>query len=383
MRSKPKVVFERRSSNGHRRVLAILGASWFVFGFASPTGIQGTKSELGISPDPNRCAAYVERADDCSHLQELRLSNVAIPGQSGNLDLVLGGKRLSLRGDRELAPPSQRVVEEAKKPRLVSVASRTRSGSPVGQQALASWIFFSGTDASYLLRGFSTQSGPEMVAGQSTFHSPADDRLVGVPTALAELVTNDGADILATAYAPKDDFHTPANPFAALLGSDETAGRFVPPTAEGDHDWMKQPLPGTVFSAAEQKCLATAIYFEARGEEVRGQAAVAQVILNRVRNPAYPATVCDVVYHNDDWINRCQFSFACDGIPDVIADRRAYRLAKDVGMAVTGGKVFLPEVASSTHYNATYVSPRWARSMERMTQIGSHVFYRTFGGGWS
>ncbi|EBX4817003.1 cell wall hydrolase, partial [Salmonella enterica subsp. enterica serovar Newport] len=62
MRSKPKVAFERRSSNGHRRVLAILGASWFVFGFASPTGIQGTRSELGISPDPNRWAAYVERA---------------------------------------------------------------------------------------------------------------------------------------------------------------------------------------------------------------------------------------------------------------------------------------------------------------------------------
>ena len=52
-------------------------------------------------------------------------------------------------------------------------------------------------------------------------------------------------------------------------------------------------------------------------------------------------------------------------------------------MAVTGGKIFLPEVASSTHYNATYVSPRWARSMERKTQIGSHIFYRTFGGGWS
>lgn len=383
LRSKRKVAFERRSSNGHRRVLAILGASWFVFGFASPTGIQGTKSELGISPEPNRWAAYVERADNCSHLQELRLSNVVIPGQSGNLDLVLGGKRMSLRGDRELAPPSQRVVEEAKKPRLVSVASRTGSGSPVGQQALAAWIFSSGTDASYLLRGFSNQPDPEMLAGQSTFHSPADDRLVGVPTALANLVTNDGADILATAYAPKDEFHAPSNAFVALLGSDQTAGRFVPPTTEGDHDWMKEPLPESVFSAAEQKCLATAIYFEARGEEVRGQAAVAQVILNRVRNPAYPAAVCDVVYQNDNWINKCQFSFACDGIPDVITDRRAYRLAKDVAMAVTGGKIFLPEVASSTHYNATYVSPRWARSMERMTQIGSHIFYRTFGGGWS
>ena len=190
---------------------------------------------------------------------------------------------------------------------------------------------------------------------------------------------------IATKLAAFTGYHVAGWPgaFAALLGADETAGRFVPPTIEGDHDWMKQPLPGSVFSTAEQKCLATAIYFEARGEEVRGQAAVAQVILNRVRNPAYPASVCDVVYQNDNWINKCQFSFACDGVPDVITDRRAYRLAKDVAMAVTGGKIFLPEVASSTHYNATYVHPKWAQSMERMTQIGKHIFYRTFGGGWS
>ncbi|WP_336072306.1 cell wall hydrolase, partial [Nitratireductor rhodophyticola] len=293
----------------------------------------------------------------------------------------LGGKRVNLRSDREVSSTSQRVVEEAKKPRLVSVAFRKSSDTPIGQQGLASRLFSSGT--SYVLRGFEKQPDPEMVAGLSTFHSSTDDRLVGVPPILADLVNNDGADILATAYAPKDEFHASASGFVALLGTDGEVGRFVPPIAEGDHEWMKQPLPASVFSDAEQKCLATAIYFEARGEDVRGQAAVAQVILNRVRNPAYPASLCDVVYQNDSWLNKCQFSFACDGMPDVITDRRAYRLAKDVAMAVTGGKIFLPEVASSTHYNATYVSPRWARSMERMTQIGSHIFYRTGGGGWS
>ena len=383
MQSKPKATFERHSSNGHRRVLAILGASWFVFGFASPTGIQGTKSELGIAPGPNRWAVYVEQADTCSHLKELRLPSAAIPGDDENLDLVLGGQRVNLQADREVSSTSQRVVEEAKKPRLISVAYRKNLEPPVGERALASRLLSSGTDASYFLRGFSKQADPEMVAGLSTFHSPADDRLAGVPAALADLVNNDGADILATAYAPKDEFHASSDAFVALLGADKAAGRFVPPTTEGDHDWMKQPLPGSVFSTAEQKCLATAIYFEARGEEVRGQAAVAQVILNRVRNPAYPASVCKVVYQNENWTNRCQFSFACDGIPDDIVDRRAYLLAKEVAMAVTGGKIFLPEVASSTHYNATYVSPRWARSMERMTQIGSHIFYRTFAGGWS
>jgi len=384
LRSKPKGTLERRSSNGHhRRGLAIIGACWFVFGFASPAGNLGTRSDLGISPASDRWATYVKQADNCSHLEELRVPSAAIPGDVESQALLLRGNGVNLRADREVSSISPRVVEEAKRPRLVSVAYRKNLKTPVGSQALRSRLFLSGIDASYLLRGFSKQPDPAMVAGRSTFHTRADHRLVGVPAALADLVNNDGADILATAYAPKDGFHAASNAFAALLGTDEIAGRFVPPTTEGDHDWMKQPLPESVFSTAEQKCLATAIYFEARGEEARGQAAVAQVILNRVRNPAYPASVCDVVYQNDSWINKCQFSFACDGIPDVITDRRAYRLAKDVAMAVTGGKIFLPKVASSTHYNATYVSPRWARSMERMTQIGSHIFYRTFGGGWS
>ena len=382
LRSKSKVAAQRRSLGGRQRVLAVLCASWLVFGFASPTGIRDAKSEREIGPTADRWAAYMERSDNCSHLQELRLRNANIPGDVGNLDLVVPGQRINLPVNREFSLTSQRVVEETKKPRLLSVASLKSPETRLVSQALSARMFESETYTAYLLRGFANPDA-EFASGQSTFHSPADDRLVGIPQVLAELVNNDGADILATAYAPKDGFHASSGAFAALLGTDEEAGRFVPPTVEGDHDWMKQPLPKSVFSSAEQKCLATAIYFEARGEEVKGQAAVAQVILNRVRNPAYPASVCDVVYQNDSWINRCQFSFACDGIPDVIADRRAYRLAKDVAMAVTGGKIFLPEVASSTHYNATYVSPRWARSMERMTQIGSHIFYRTFGGGWS
>src|SRR5690606_4966325 len=126
-------------------------------------------------------------------------------------------------------------------------------------------------------------------------------------------------------------------------------GRFIPPVKEGDHAWMSRPLPPAVFSAAEQKCLATAIYFEARGESLKGQAAVAQVVLNRVRNPAYPSTVCGVVYQNQHLRNRCQFSFACDGRKDRITSPAHYKVAQEIAMAVTAGKIFIPEVASSTH----------------------------------
>jgi spore germination cell wall hydrolase CwlJ-like protein len=121
-----------------------------------------------------------------------------------------------------------------------------------------------------------------------------------------------------------------------------------------------------VFSADEQQCLATGIYFEARGEPVKGQAAVAQVILNRVRNPAYPKTICGVVYQNEDWTNACQFSFACDKVKDKVNSPYHWQVARQVAMAVTAGKIWLPEVGSATHSTPSMSSragpTTWSRS---------------------
>jgi spore germination cell wall hydrolase CwlJ-like protein len=205
----------------------------------------------------------------------------------------------------------------------------------------------------------------------------------GVPSYLASLVNNEKADILATAYAPPEPDFAVASPFASLLQEeDPSGGRFIPPLGEKDHAWLSRPLPAHVFSDAEQKCLAEGIYFEARSESAEGQAAVAQVILNRVRNPAYPKTICGVVYQNKNWRNRCQFSFACEGKKLRIRSPRHFQMAKEIAMAVTAGKIFLPDVGSSTHYYATYVNPRWAKRMNRTDKIGLHVFYRTRNGGW-
>ena len=203
-----------------------------------------------------------------------------------------------------------------------------------------------------------------------------------VPAVLASLVTNPDADILATAYAPPAPDYARQSPFASIL-RDDKRGRFVPPIGAKDHAWAAEPLPPSVFSEAEQRCLAAGIYFEARGEDVRGQAAVAQVILNRVRNPTYPKSICGVVYQNDSWRNRCQFSFACDGIKDRVRSPQAWNIAEEIALATTAGKIWFPEVGSSTHYHATYVRPHWARSMRKVGRIGLHVFYVTFGGGWS
>lgn len=218
----------------------------------------------------------------------------------------------------------------------------------------------------------------------SAFHIRETTRKYpGVPSYLADLVNNDRPDVLATAYAPAAPDYAKASPFESLLNEEPSAGRFIPPMGKGDHAWLQQPLPASAFSSSEQKCLANAVYFEARGESLRGQAAVAQVVLNRVRNPAYPNTICNVVYQNQNWRNACQFSFACDGRKDVVTSPSHYRKAQEVALAVTAGKIFIPEVGSSTHYYAQYVSPGWARYMKKMTKIGLHIFYRTKNGGWS
>jgi len=132
---------------------------------------------------------------------------------------------------------------------------------------------------------------------------------------------------------------------------------------------------------AEIECLATAVYFEARGEPVKGQIAVANVILNRVESPYYPDTICGVVYQNSHRRNACQFSFACDGKTKKITETKAYKTAKALAQ-----KIFacdeechasaLP-IARSTHYHADYVTPRWAKKLERTGKIGRHIFYYT------
>jgi spore germination cell wall hydrolase CwlJ-like protein len=204
-----------------------------------------------------------------------------------------------------------------------------------------------------------------------------------LPTMLAELANDKNIKIVASAYAPQEPDYARESPFESLLKVDPEKIEPAVPFAKGDHEWAKKPMPKSVMSTAEQRCLAAAVYFEARGESVKGQAAVAQVVLNRVKNPAYPNSVCGVVYQNDDWRNRCQFSFACDGIKDRISEAYHWRKAQEVAYSVASGEIYLPEVGSSTHYHATYVKPRWARTMEKMKKIGTHIFYRTYGGGWS
>lgn len=130
------------------------------------------------------------------------------------------------------------------------------------------------------------------------------------------------------------------------------------------------------FQERQRRCLATAIYFEARGEPNQGQLAVAQVVMNRVRSPEYPDTICGVVFQGQWQRKGCQFSFACDGHADVPRDQEKWSQAQDFARKVTNGEIFLDDIGHATHYHATYVKPRWIRDMNRIERIGQHIFYR-------
>ena len=126
---------------------------------------------------------------------------------------------------------------------------------------------------------------------------------------------------------------------------------------------------------AGRSCLARAIYFEARSESELGQLAVAKVIMNRVKNSAYPSSICDVVYQGAHRKNACQFSFACDGSADNPRAGKAWNQAKRVAGRALNGTSDVQIISTATNYHADYVKPRWASTMKRLIKIGKHIFY--------
>ena len=126
-------------------------------------------------------------------------------------------------------------------------------------------------------------------------------------------------------------------------------------------------------------CMTAAIYYEARSQSDDGQRAVAQVVLNRVRDRAFPNTVCGVVYQGSQRSTGCQFSFTCDGSMNAPLQPNAWAHAREIALAMLSGQVYAP-VGSATFYHANYVSPWWAASMDKVAVVGAHIFYRWRGG---
>jgi hypothetical protein len=129
------------------------------------------------------------------------------------------------------------------------------------------------------------------------------------------------------------------------------------------------------FRLAEADCLARAVYFEARSESEIGQLAVAKVVLNRLKDPTYPKTICGVVYQGSDRPNSCQFSFACDGISDQPKQRDAWVQSKRIAARALAGDQTIKILGAATYYHADYVTPKWSSSFKRLIKIGRHIFY--------
>ena len=150
---------------------------------------------------------------------------------------------------------------------------------------------------------------------------------------------------------------------------------------KGDASRFKTPaqrlgLAGKPRAKAE-KCIADAVYFEARGEPLRGQMAVAQVVMNRVFSGRYPSDVCGVVYQNANRHLACQFTFACEGKDlNRIDEPDMWEQAKHIAKDTLDGKIWLSEVGHATHYHAYWVHPSWVHEMAKLYKLGVHTFYR-------
>jgi spore germination cell wall hydrolase CwlJ-like protein len=144
---------------------------------------------------------------------------------------------------------------------------------------------------------------------------------------------------------------------------------------------LRSALPFVLASATPAdraralRCLTQGVYYEAALESTEGQEAVAQVILNRVRDPNYPNTVCGVVFEGAERTTGCQFSFTCDGALSQAPVGWAWNRARTVAERALSGYV-ATKVGTATHYHADYVHPWWAPTLGKITQIGAHIFYR-------
>ena len=222
-----------------------------------------------------------------------------------------------------------------------------------------------GTTTKPFLTGSSPNHG---LAGDVTPHEQ-DGSTPGVGRAVALASTTPAeADATPVEIAPLPKFSRAAN------GQIATGTTVIMGVVGATPDFTT--LVDQSNFAAEQRCLAEAVYFEARSEPEEGQAAVAQVVLNRAMSGLYPQSICGVVFQNRQRHNACQFSFACEGRALRVTESASWAQADRVAREVLEGAAYVSDVGGSTHYHANYVAPRWARRLVKMDRIGHHIFYR-------
>jgi len=215
-----------------------------------------------------------------------------------------------------------------------------------------------------LVLGQGAQAG--MTASQS------NDPNVDLTASLTALLGRETSGLGAVDPARLQELATaPVRTAAKTVKANKAAAVKAPAGPTYDEAWLASlPVPQ---ENPQFDCLATALYFEARGESVKGQVAVAEVILNRVDLPNYPRTICGVV--NQRGAGGCQFSYVCDGLSDAIREPAAWeRAARIAGAMMQGAPRILTDGA--THFHTPAVRPDWSRRFAHTATIGAHIFYR-------
>jgi len=165
----------------------------------------------------------------------------------------------------------------------------------------------------------------------------------------------------------------PGNRLKTLLSVSRPDRKAKKPPFSFSRDWLDAQPEAT--GGENWHCLAEALYFEARGETVKGQFAVAEVIMNRVKSARFPDSLCGVIRQGTGRKYQCQFTYTCDGRAEVIAEPKAFERVAKVARAVMDG-VAGDLTKGATHYHTKAVQPRWARVYQKTAQIGDHIFYR-------
>jgi Cell Wall Hydrolase len=293
----------------------------------------------------------------------------AVPGNPirFQIELLLSGhgSAQALTRTAEIAP--------ARLPREAAVLFHSNGKGPRADQYLVPSTV---TSAGKQLITASLIGGDVGLTGALSEHSEANAALKGdrlkPTTSVALRVPGAGSGNAMLMNALSDSsFMSPLDVAGFRPSAEEAAYH---PTPEG-LDFRYHGESQAEFEQRERRCLAIAIYFEARGEPVSGQVAVGQVIMNRVRSPLFPETICGVVYQGQ-MQKGCQFSFTCDGKTDTPRNDEQWAQAQDISKKITAGELWLPEVGYSTYYHANYVNPYWAGSMSKIDKIGRHIFYK-------
>lgn len=299
----------------------------------SPAPRLGAKA-----PAPDAAPARVNRAAKADPVGDVRPSLSRLGG-----DLAVPA--LSLVSVDPARLPAERLAHGEAMPVLVTTAGvferREETRTEIATAALSPVAAEQGSTGRGLARGLA-------------------DAREGATPGVARAATLASTTPTARTWAPISVAAAPVSLPAAIMAG---APRFL-------------DLVDPAHLARERRCLEQAVYFEARSEPEDGQAAVAQVVLNRVKSDLYPDTICGVVFQNSHRHLACQFTFTCEGKSLRVTEPASWERAKRIAAAVLEGETYLFSVGGATHYHADYVRPRWASRLRHADTIGRHIFYQ-------